>query len=147
MCLARGRAANKQRHGKPLALHLLGDVRHFVERRRDKSAQSDDIDFQFTGRLQDFFARNHDTKINDLVVVATQDNANNVFADVVNVTLDRRHEDFALGARGAAGLLFRLHERKQPRDGFLHDTRAFDHLRQKHFARPEQIAHNAHAGH
>ena len=44
-------------------------------------------------------------------------------------------------------LLFRLHEGQQPGDGFFHDARAFDHLRQKHFARAEQIAHDAHAGH
>ena len=54
---ARGRAANEKRQGKSLALHLPGHVRHFVQRRRDESAQPDHIGFLFAGGLQDFFAR------------------------------------------------------------------------------------------
>ncbi len=147
VCFARGRAANEKRQGKSLALHLPGHMRHFVERRRNESAQPDHIDFLFAGRLQNFFARDHDAEVDDLVVVAAEHHAHDIFADVVNVTFDRRHHYFALGASRAAGPFFRLHERKKPGHRFFHDAGAFDHLGQEHFARAKEVAHHAHAGH
>ena len=45
--------------------------------------------------VENFGRRNHDAKIDDLVIVAGQDHADDVLADVMHVALDRRHQDFA----------------------------------------------------
>ena len=121
---------------------------HFIQRGRDESAQADDIHILFAGGLQDFFTRNHDPEVNHLVVVAGEHDADNVFADVMDVALDGGHEDFA-GVFGgvAAGLFLRLHEGHEIGHGLFHHARGFDDLRQKHFARAEQIPDHVHAGH
>ena len=50
-------------------------------------------------RLQDVLERHHDAEIDDLEIVALQDHADDVLADVVDVALDRGHDDLALGPR------------------------------------------------
>ena len=146
--LARGRAADEQRQLYTLPFHLAGDVHHLVQRWRDESAQADDVHVQFAGGGENFFARHHHAEVNDLVVVAGEDDADDVFADVMHVALDGGHEDFAGVLVGrAAQLLLLLHERHEIRHGFFHHARGLDDLRQKHFARAEQIADDVHAGH
>ena len=71
--------------------------------------------------------------------------ADDVLADVVNITLDRRHDDLALGAR--AGFLCGFDIGDEVRDGFFHDPRRFYDLRQEHLARSEQVADDVHAVH
>jgi len=115
----------------------------FIERGRDQSAQSNKIDLRVASGLKNFFARHHHAEVDDFVIVAGEHDANNIFADVMDVALDGGHEDFALGAAVAAGPLFLFHEGQQPGDGFLHDPRALDHLRQKTSCRTKQIAHHA----
>ncbi len=46
--------------------------------------------------LEDFFARDHDAQVDDLVVVAGEDDADDVLADVVHVALDGGEHDFPL---------------------------------------------------
>ncbi len=43
--------------------------------------------------LQNLVAGDHHAEIDDLVVVASQNHADDVLADVVNVALDRGHQD------------------------------------------------------
>ena len=52
-------AADQQREGEPLALHLASDVRHLVQRRRDQSAQADQVHVFLSRRLQDLLAGDH----------------------------------------------------------------------------------------
>ena len=49
------------------------------------------------GALEDFFGRDHDTHVDDLVVVAGEHDADDVLADVVDVALDGGEDDLALG--------------------------------------------------
>ena len=88
------RAADEQRQRKAFALHLFGDVPHLVERRRDQSAKADHVHFFLAGGFQNLVARHHHPKVDDLVVVAAQHHADDVFADIVHVALDGGHEDF-----------------------------------------------------
>ena len=146
--LAGGRAADEKRDGKTLALHFAGDMRHLVQRRGDQAAEADHVHLLLAGGLQDFFARHHDAQVNDFVIVAAEDDADDVFADVMDVALDGGEEDFALGLmNGAAGLFLGFHERQEIGDGLLHDAGAFDDLGQEHFARAEEVADDAHASH
>ena len=74
-----------------------------------------------------------------------QHDADDVLADIMDVALDRRHDDLALALR--ADLFFGLDIGEEMRDRLLHDARGFDHLRQEHLARSEQVADDVHAVH
>jgi hypothetical protein len=52
-----------------------------------------------TRRGQDLLGWDHHPKVDDLEVVAAQNDTHNVLADVVHVTLDSRHHDDALALR------------------------------------------------
>ena len=145
--LAGGGAADEEREGEAFALHLAGDVNHLVERGGDEAAEADNIDVELAGGGEDFFARDHDAEVDDLVVIAGEHDADDVLADVVDVALDGGEEDLALGLLVAGALFFLLHEGHEVGDRFFHDAGAFDDLGQEHFALAEKIADDAHAFH
>ena len=120
---------------------------HLLQRRGDQAAEADDVNVLAAGRLQNLVRRGHDAQVDDLVVVAAQDDADDVLADVVNVTLDRGQQDAPGRAAVAALGLFRLDVGHEVGHGLLHDAGALDHLRQEHLARAEQIADDVHAVH
>ena len=142
------RAADEQGNLKPAPRHLARRRDHLIQRRRDKPAQADDVGVHVARGVQYGLGRNHDAQIDHFVVVATQNDPDDVFADVVDVALDGGDYYFAVGARGAfAGGALRLYVRSERGDRFLHHAGAFDDLRQKHLPRPEQVADLAHAVH
>ena len=85
------------------------------------------------------------------IVVAGKNDADDILADVVNVTLHRCEQDFSLRldhmAGGSHGRLLGFHERRKVRDSLLHHPGRLDYLGQEHLARSEQITHHAHAVH
>ena len=106
--------------------------------------------FSFAGRLQDLGCGHHDAEIDDLVIVAGEDHADDVLADIVDIALDGRHQHLAGAlalACAAIGKLLRLHVGQQQGHGLLHDAGGFHHLRQEHLAGAEEIADDIHAGH
>ncbi len=141
------RTADQQRYVEAFAFHFRRDVDHFVERRRDQAAETDDIDLFLACGFQNFLRRHHDAEINDVVVVALKNDADDVLADIVHVALHRGEQDFSLGLVDVAFALVFFDERDQIGDCLLHHARALDHLRQKHFPRAEQIADDIHAVH
>ena len=143
--LASRRAANQQRLRKPLTLHFLRDVDHFIERRRDESAQTHDVRADLLRFRQNLIARHHHAHVDHLVIVTSQHDADDVFSDVVHVAFHRCHEHFSLCA--ITWPLLRLHERQQKGDGFLHHASRFYDLREKHFSLAKQVADDAHPGH
>ncbi len=56
---AGGGAADEERGGEALALHLLGDVDHLVEAGSDEAGEADDVHLLTLGGLEDFFSGNH----------------------------------------------------------------------------------------
>ena len=90
------RAADQQRHGETFAFHFLRDVHHFVERRRDEPAQADQMRACFARGFQNLVAGHHHAEVDHFVVVAAQHDADDVFADVVDVALHGGHDDAAL---------------------------------------------------
>ncbi len=143
--LGGGCAADHQRQVEVLTLHFTGNVHHFVQRRGDQPGQTDDVALLVAGHLQDFLGRHHHAQIDNVITVTAQHHADNVLADVVDVALDRGHEDLALGFGLVA--FFQFDERDQVRHRLFHHTGRFDHLRQEHLARAEQVAHHVHARH
>ena len=99
--------------------------------------------------VQNRIAGNHHTKIDDLVIVASKNNADDIFTNIVNVTLNRRHQHFAserLRLQASQFFLF-FHERQQMSDCFLHHASRLHDLRQKHFAATEQVTYDRHPVH
>ena len=90
-------AANQQWQRKVLALHLLGHMHHFIERGGNQSRQPNNIGILFASGLQNFLGRHHDAKIDHLIIVALQHNADDILADIVDIAFDRSHDDLALG--------------------------------------------------
>ena len=100
---AGGGAADEQRQFEALALHFAGHVHHFIERGRDKAAEADDVGVDGAARLEDFLGRHHDAEVDDLVVVACEDDADDVLADVVHVAFDGGEDDLSLRLDHVAG--------------------------------------------
>ena len=147
MHAARGRPADQERYFEALPLHLGGDMAHLVERGRDETGEADDVGAFGDRRLQDFLRRHHHAEIDDLVIVAGENDADNVLADVVHVALDGGEHDLAVRRRMRPPILLLLHVGQQMSDGLLHHPRRFHHLRQEHAAGAEQIADDVHAVH
>ncbi len=93
MHAARGGAADQQRHGEALPLHLGGDMAHLVERRRDQAREPDDVGAFGFRDLEDLRGRHHDAEVDHLVIVALEHDADDVLADVVDVALDGGEHD------------------------------------------------------
>ena len=126
----------------------ISDARfHLVQGRRDRPGEPDDVGALLLGGVQDLLRGHHDAEVDDVVVVALQDDADDVLADVVDVALDRGHDDLADAALGVAGLLLGLDERDQVGDGLLHDAGGLHHLREEHLPGAEQVADDVHAVH
>ena len=91
-------AANQNRLSETRLAELLRDRDHLVERRRNQAAETDDIDpvRRIFRHRDNSVVRDHNPHINHFIVVATEHDANNILADVVDVALDRRHEDSAV---------------------------------------------------
>src|SRR4029077_18865058 len=114
--------------------------------RRDEAAQADQMSSRFPRGFKDLVARDHYSEVNHFVIVAAQDDADDIFADIVDVAFHGGHDDTAFDGY-TARLFFRFQIRLKIRDRFLHHPRALDDLRQKHAPRSEEIAHHVHRIH
>ena len=110
-------------------LHLTGDVDHLVEGGGNKAAQTDNIDLVLAGGGQDLVARNHDAEVDHFVAVAGKDNADDVLTDVVDIPLDRGHENLFCGTGIGCGRFLGLHEGGEEGDRLLHDSGTLHNLR------------------
>ena len=118
----------------------------------DEAGEADEVwRFRLAGAGEDFFAGDHDAQVDDVVVVAGEDDADDVFADVVDVAFDGGEEDLALRlddlSGGGHGGFFGFHVGGQVGDGLLHDAGGFDDLREEHLAGAEEVADDGHAVH
>ncbi|EPY19858.1 5-methyltetrahydrofolate--homocysteine methyltransferase [Strigomonas culicis] len=149
--LGRRGAADHERDGEPLLLHLLRDVHHLVQRGRDEAGEADHVHLVLARGGEDLLAGHHHANVDDLVAVAAEHDADNVLANVVHVALDGGHEDLLRLGLAAGALLqrraLRLHVGDEHRHRLLHHARRLDHLREEHLAAAEEIAHEAHAAH
>src|ERR1700733_10980033 len=146
-----GCSADEQRQLETLSLHLAGHMHHLVERGRDKAAETDQVDFLCLGTFEDLLGGNHHPHVDDLVVISGENDADDVLADVVNVTLDGCEQNLPLRLDLLASCdhcsLLGFYEGCQVGDCFLHYPGRLDHLGQKHLAGPEQVSDYAHTVH
>src|SRR5690606_30088130 len=88
----RGGPADQQRQPHAAPLHLGGDRDHLVQRRRDQPGQPDRVGVLLDRRVEDLGGGDHDAEVHDVVVVAAEDDADDVLADVVDVALHGRED-------------------------------------------------------
>mmetsp|Transcript_8675 Transcript_8675/g.31979 ORF Transcript_8675/g.31979 Transcript_8675/m.31979 type:complete len:223 (-) Transcript_8675:2499-3167(-) len=145
----------KDRDFQASLLHLLRDGYHLIQRRCDQPTQANNICLMLNTGLDDIFTGLHDAAIDDLEVVASQDNRNNILSDIVYISLHGRDYENACvgllfhtrtGSFGSEPLLF-FHEGNKVSNSLLHHTRGFDNLRQEHLPCSEQVAYYIHTVH
>src|SRR5688500_20035364 len=88
-------AADQERNSEASTLHLARDEYHFVERRRDKSTQADEIGVLVDSGLKNPVGGHHDAQVDDLITVAAENDADDILADVADVTFHSRHDNLA----------------------------------------------------
>ena len=115
-----GGATDEEGDRECLALHLRGDVHHFVKRRGDQTGEANDVSALLARGSKDFFAGDHHSEIDHLEPIACQHHAHDVLADVVHVPLDGGHHDPASRTLIGIGGLFLFHEGGEPGHCFLH---------------------------
>ena len=153
MGLGGGSPPNQQRNLQTSSFHLAGNPHHFVQGRRNQPRQSDDIYLVFQGGFEYTVGGNHHPQIHHFVIIALKNDPDNVFADIVHIALNRRHQDASFVGcltrftGSSCALLLGFEVRQQNGHRFFHNTGAFDHLRQKHFAFPKQISYDVHSVH
>ena len=138
-----GGAADEQRRREPAGSHLPAELLHLEERRGDEPADADEVGAHRGGLLQDGLLRDHHAEVGDLETVASQHDAGDVLADVVDIALDRGQQETGLGA--AAPLL--AHIGLEDLHGVAHHLGGLHDLREEHLAGGEQLAHARHARH
>ena len=103
------------------------------------------------GGVQQDVGRDHHPEVDDLVVVAAEDHADDVLADVVDVALDRAERPPCPAAERSArrdeGCFSSSMKGCEVGDRLLHRAGALDDLRQEHLARAEEVADDLHPGH
>ena len=90
--LAGGRRTADQQRQLARAAHLLRHVHHLVQRRSIRPERLT-VGACLDGGIEDRVARHHHAEVDDLVVVAAEDDADDVLADVVHVALDGGEDD------------------------------------------------------
>ncbi len=90
-------STDQERNLEFSALHLACDMNHLVEGGGDEAAEADNVHLMLAGCSEDLVAWHHDAEIDHLVAIAGKDNTDDVLADVVDITLDRRHQDLRGG--------------------------------------------------
>ena len=133
-------------------------MNHLVERRRDQAAETDDRHVLPFCRFQYLIRGHHHPQIDDIVAIATQYDADDIFSDIMYVALYRGQQYFggpgSFLVDGAGGdvrqtafFFFRFNIRREHRYGFFHDTGALYHLGKEHLATAEKVTYHIHTGH
>ena len=68
-------------------MERLAELFHFLQRRSNQSADAHEDGLVLQGRFENRLARHHDTEVNHLEAVASQHDADDVLADVVDVAV------------------------------------------------------------
>ncbi len=122
-------------------------MHHLVERGRDQARKADDVCADLVCRLEHLVRGHHHAEVDDVVVVAPEDDPDDVLPDVVDIALDRGEDDDASRPALPRLAALRFHERLEVGDCALHRARALHHLRQEHPSGAEEVADDLHAVH
>ena len=138
--------SNKKGNSHARFFHFLSIVDHLIQRGCDKPAESKDVRVMFSDRFQNLVTGNHDAKIDNLPVVAGQNYANNVFSNVMHISL-HRCDNHGPAFTGSPFCFFCFHVGLKIRNRLFHNPGTFDNLRKKHFPISKQISNDFHSVH
>ena len=105
---------------------------HLFQRRSDQPGQADDVGLRAAGLAYDLVGRDHHAEVRHLITVAGHHDRNDVFSDVVHVSLDRGDEHFFALRR-----VFLFHKGRDGIHGAFHHAGAFHYLGEEHFSLSE----------
>ena len=94
-----GGSADQYRRCHSATFQFSEHLYHFIERRSDESGESYHVGAPFLCFIDDGLWLNHDSEVLDIVAVAEDYYADNVFSYIVYIAFYCRHEDFAGGRR------------------------------------------------
>ncbi len=83
-----GSPSDQKRNVEACPGHLCGDIGHFLKRRCYKATESDNGCVLTDGGCNNLFSRNHNSQINNFIIIALQNNPDNIFTNVVDIPLD-----------------------------------------------------------
>jgi hypothetical protein len=89
----RGGSTNQQWQVHATTFHLLSNVDHLIERGSNETRQTNDIDVLRDSGVENLLAGDHNTHVDDTVVVATKNDTNNVLSDIMDVALNGSEKD------------------------------------------------------
>ena len=64
---------------------------HFIKAWRNQAAEANNIDLFFNRFVDNVIGRHHHTHINNIEIIALQNHANDVFANIVHIAFHCRH--------------------------------------------------------
>ena len=109
-------------------LHLVRHMHHLFERRRDQTGKTDQVGLFFDCLFYNHVCRNHHSQIDHLIIIASQDDRNNILSNVMHVTFHCRKQNLSCLSRIGRDL-FCLDRRLQDGDCLFHRTGSLDNLR------------------
>ena len=137
-----GRAAENNRDGDALLVEGGQIVFHEGGRFDQQAAHGNAVGPVLAVGLDDRVYGLFDAQVDHLVAVVRQNDIHQVFADVVDIALDRGDDEGALARAVAVGF---LHVGLQVGDGGFHGLGRLQHKGQLHLPRAKQFAHHLHA--
>ena len=140
--VAQRRAADQKRNAHAGFAQIGGGNHHLLRALDQQPRKPNGIGTVLAIGRDQIFGRNLDTQVDHRVAVVAEDDVNQVFADVVDVTLYRREDDFTPGR-----VLRFVHELFQVVHGRFHCLGRLQHLGDDQLVVVEQAAHLFHAVH
>ncbi len=136
-----GRAANQHGEFQPAPLEFVDDKRHLLGGADQQGGEADGGGVHFDGFRDDGFGGGLFAEVNDGVAVVDKNGLDQVFADVMHVTVNGGEDD---GTFGDAFNLFEVGF--EVGDGFFHHFGRLQNEGQDKFARAEFVADFFHGG-
>src|SRR5215211_1463626 len=83
-----GRATDQERLRHVTTLHFMRYVYHFIKRRSDQAAQTNDISIFLFSRIENLVSGYHYTKVNNVISVATQYHTDYIFSNIMYIAFN-----------------------------------------------------------
>ena len=80
------RTSDEKRGVNSIAIEFARDIYHVIERGSDEARDADDVDVMLFRCITDLLGRDHDAKIDDGVISASEYDPNDVLSNVMHIT-------------------------------------------------------------
>ncbi len=140
--LRKRRAAHQHRHADPGFFEITRGQHHLLRALHQQTRQADSVRLMFPEGLNELLGSNLNPEVDYVISVVTQDDLDQVLADVMHVALHGGENDLA--ARAGIGL---FHERLKVVDRSFHGLGRLQHFGNDQLIRVKEASHLGHTGH